>query len=71
MPCVFPVLSLKLLQLVEGAKKGEPLLAHGFVFTGGVLTTMLLLSGTLLALRSAGMALGWGFSCSLPGSSRF
>lgn len=66
MPCVFPVLSLKLLQLVEGAKKGEPLLAHGFVFTGGVLTTMLLLSGTLLALRSAGMALGWGFQLQSP-----
>lgn len=66
MPCVFPVLSLKLLQLVEGAKKGESLLSHGLVFTGGVLTTMLLLSGTLLGLRSAGMALGWGFQLQSP-----
>lgn len=66
MPCVFPVLSLKLLQLVEAAKKGERLAPHGFVFTGGVLVTMLLLSGTLLALRSAGMALGWGFQLQSP-----
>lgn len=67
MPCVFPVLSLKLLQLVEGAKKGESLVAHGFVFTSGVLFTMLLLSGTLLALRAAGLALGWGFQLQSPG----
>ena len=66
MPCVFPVLSLKLLQLLEGAKKGEGLLGHGLAFTGGVLLTMGVLSGVLMALRSAGMALGWGFQLQSP-----
>lgn len=61
MPCVFPILSLKLLQLVEGYRRGEKLFAHGVAFTGGVLLTMGVLSGLLLALRGVGMALGWGF----------
>lgn len=66
MPCVFPVLSLKLLQLVEGAQKGGRLWTHGIAFTAGVLVTMLALSGTLLALRSAGGAVGWGFQLQSP-----
>ena len=61
MPCVFPVLSLKLLDLVKGAKSSTNLMGHGVAFTGGVLATMLALSGLLLALRGAGHALGWGF----------
>lgn len=66
MPCVFPVLSLKLLQLVEGYRRGERLLPHGIAFTGGVLASMLALSGLLVALRSLGMALGWGFQLQSP-----
>lgn len=66
MPCVFPVLSLKLLQLVGGAQKGEKLLSHGIAFTGGVLVTMGVLSGILMALRGAGSALGWGFQLQEP-----
>lgn len=66
MPCVFPVLSLKLLQLVEGARKGEAIARHGIAFTAGVCTTMLVLAGALLALRGAGMALGWGFQLQNP-----
>lgn len=67
MPCVFPVLSLKLLDLVKGAKSSANLMGHGAAFTGGVLATMLALSGLLLALRGAGHALGWAFSFSPPG----
>lgn len=66
MPCVFPVLSLKLLQLVGGAQKGERLLPHGIAFTAGVLITMGILSGVLMALRGAGSALGWGFQLQEP-----
>lgn len=61
MPCVFPVLSLKILSLVDGHRRGEPLLPHGIAFTAGVLASMLVLSGVLIALRSFGMAFGWGF----------
>lgn len=67
MPCVFPVLSLKLLDLVRGAHAPGRMIAHGAAFTGGVLLTMLALSGLLLGLRGAGYALGWGFQLQSPG----
>lgn len=66
MPCVFPILSLKILQLIEGYRRGERLLPHGIAFTGGVLVTMGVLAGALLALRGVGMALGWGFQLQSP-----
>lgn len=66
MPCVFPVLSLKLLDLIEHRENRAQLAKHGFAFTGGVLASMLVISGLLLALRSAGVALGWGFQLQNP-----
>ena len=66
MPCVFPVLSLKLFGLVEESRKGMRLLPHGLAFTAGVITSMLILSGSLLALRASGAALGWGFQLQSP-----
>lgn len=66
MPCVFPVLSLKLLDLVQGAHQSQRLVGHGLAFTGGVLLSMVLLSGTLMALRTAGHAVGWGFQLQSP-----
>ena len=61
MPCVFPILSLKLLELLKGYQSGKPLLPHGTAFTAGVLVTMTVLASTLLLLRGFGMSLGWGF----------
>ena len=66
MPCVFPVLSLKLLQLIGGAQRGERLLGHGLAFTFGSVLAMAALSGVLLALRGMGSALGWGFQLQSP-----
>lgn len=66
MPCVFPVLSLKILQLVDGSRRTGPLAVHGFAFTGGVLLCMALLAGALVALRSVGWAIGWGFQLQEP-----
>ena len=66
MPCVFPVLSLKLLQLIGGAQRGERLLGHGLAFTAGSVLSMAVLSGVLLALRGMGNALGWGFQLQSP-----
>ena len=66
MPCVFPVLSLKILQLVGRGRTGESLLPHGLAFTLGVLLSMAALSGVLIALKSVGMALGWGFQLQSP-----
>ena len=67
MPCVFPVLSLKILQLVDASRRRGSLAAHGFAFTGGLLATMLVLSGLLLVLRHVGSAVGWGFQLQSPG----
>ena len=53
-------------QLIEGYRRGERLLPHGIAFTGGVLVTMGVLAGALLALRGVGMALGWGFQLQSP-----
>ena len=58
MPCVFPVLSLKALSVVEG---GERQRAHGIVYTLGVLVAFAAVAGLLLGLRAAGAAVGWGF----------
>lgn len=67
MPCVFPVLSLKVLGFVERAH-GNPRVVrvHGWAFTAGVLVSFWLLAATLLALRAGGEQLGWGFQLQSP-----
>jgi thiol:disulfide interchange protein DsbD len=67
MPCVFPVLSLKILGLVAGRRQSRAsLLAHGASFAAGVLLSMCALAGILLALKSTGTAVGWGFQLQSP-----
>ncbi len=65
MPCVFPVLSLKLIGLLENRNKGS-LAQHGFGFLIGVLASMVILAGILILLKQAGMAIGWGFQLQSP-----
>jgi thiol:disulfide interchange protein DsbD len=62
MPCVFPVLGLKILGFVEqaGNQRGR-VAAHGLVFTAGVLVSFWTLAGVLVVLRAGGDQLGWGF----------
>jgi thiol:disulfide interchange protein/DsbC/DsbD-like thiol-disulfide interchange protein len=62
MPCVFPVLGLKVLGFVRqaGADRRAVVL-HGLVFTAGVLASMWTLVAVLQSLRAAGAQLGWGF----------
>ena len=67
MPCVFPVLSLKLLGFADHAHKRARLVAGGFAYTAGVLLSFVALAGLLLALRAAGEQLGWGFQLQEPG----
>jgi len=70
MPCVFPVLSVKILAFVErgGAKANIAIgRCHAMVFTLGVLVTFWVLAGVLLALRAGGAQLGWGFQLQSPG----
>lgn len=67
MPCVFPVLSIKALNVLEQAKKHPAAVrAKGLVFAAGVIVSMLCLAGVLLALRAGGEQLGWGFQLQSP-----
>ncbi len=67
MPCVFPVLFLKGLALVQsGNEERHKLRAHGFVYTAGILVSFWALVAALLGLRAAGAVLGWGFQFQSP-----
>ncbi len=70
MPCVFPVLAIKVLAFArtgEGAGAQRTHRAHGLAYTAGVVLSFLALGGLLLALRAAGEQLGWGFQLQSPG----
>ena len=67
MPCVFPVLFLKGLALVNsGNEERSKLRAHGMVYATGILVSFWVLVGVLLGLRAAGASLGWGFQFQSP-----
>jgi thiol:disulfide interchange protein len=67
MPCVFPVLSIKAIHVVEQAKKDPGAVrAKGLVFAAGVISSMLCLAAVLLALRAGGEEIGWGFQLQSP-----
>jgi thiol:disulfide interchange protein DsbD len=66
MPCVFPVLAIK---VVGFAAHGEDPRGHriaGFAYTAGVVVSFLALGAAVLALRAAGEQLGWGFQLQSP-----
>ena len=67
MPCVFPVLSIKVLSLVRqaGAAPARVRL-HGLAYTAGVLASFLALAGLLIALKAGGAGIGWGFQLQSP-----
>jgi thiol:disulfide interchange protein DsbD len=67
MPCVFPVLFLKGLALVQsGKEERHRLRVHGLVYAVGVLVSFWILVAALLSLRAAGARLGWGFQFQSP-----
>ncbi|HYO77867.1 MAG TPA: protein-disulfide reductase DsbD domain-containing protein [Thermoanaerobaculia bacterium] len=68
MPCVFPVVSLKILSFVQAAGDDpRRVRAHGLTFAAGVLVSCWALAALLLALRAAGEEIGWGFQLQSPG----
>lgn len=67
MPCVFPVLGLKVLGFMKQAhEQSYKIRLHGLAFVGGVLAFFGMLVGLLLGLREAGVQLGWGFQLQSP-----
>ena len=67
MPCVLPVIALKILGFVSEAKN-EP--GHvrklGLIYTAGVLSSFLVLALLVVALQAAGKSAGWGFQFGNP-----
>ena len=65
MPCVFPILSMKALALVQAGHTERPW-TDGIAYLLGVLVTFAGLAGALLWLRSMGEDVGWGFQLQSP-----
>ena len=74
MPCVFPVLAIKMVSFARHAGAGptganastRSLRLQGVAYTVGVVTSFLALGALMLALRAAGEQLGWGFQLQSP-----
>lgn len=67
MPCVFPVLFLKGLALVQSSgEERKQLRSHGLVYTLGILVSFWVIVGVLLILRAGGSQAGWGFQLQSP-----
>ena len=67
MPCVLPILSLKVLGLAQGGGDRARARRHALWYTAGVLTAFAAVGLAVLGLRAAGQAMGWGFQLQQPG----
>ncbi|MDO9359708.1 MAG: protein-disulfide reductase DsbD family protein [Polaromonas sp.] len=65
MPCVFPVLAIKVVGFVQ-VRDATTRLGTGLAYSAGVVLSFLALGALLLALRAAGEQLGWGFQLQSP-----
>ncbi|MBK8475299.1 MAG: thioredoxin family protein [Opitutaceae bacterium] len=67
MPCVFPVLGIKIMGFVHQAGSDRAKVkAHGLAFAAGVLASFWTLAGVLLVARAGGSQLGWGYQLQVP-----
>ncbi len=67
MPCVFPVLALKAYGFTRMVQQEKGRVgAHAAAYTGGIIGSMLLLAGAVLAVRAGGASVGWGFQFQEP-----
>ena len=66
MPCVFPVLSIKAMSFMQTHQTNRELRIHATTYMIGVVTSFLIIATTMLSLRAAGSAVGWGFQLQSP-----
>ena len=66
MPCVFPVLALKVLSFANHSEDRHARRMNGLAYSAGVVLSFVALGGLMLVLRSAGEQLGWGFQLQSP-----
>jgi len=67
MPCVFPVLSIKVLSIASSHLSPHGRHIHGLAYSAGVISTFVAVAVVLSILRQGGEALGWGFQLQSPG----
>ena len=67
MPCVFPIISLKILSFVSmGNESSLKIRQHALSFCLGVLISFLIIGFAMIMLKQAGSYLGWGFQLQSP-----
>ncbi|MBP6297104.1 MAG: thioredoxin family protein [Acidovorax sp.] len=66
MPCVFPVLAIKVVGFTRHAQDRRAHRISGLAYTAGVVLSFLALGALMLGLRAAGEAVGWGFQLQSP-----
>lgn len=66
MPCVFPVLSLKVFAMAAQRERDDEAHLHSWVYAAGVIASFVLVAGAMLLLRAGGEAIGWGFQLQEP-----
>jgi len=66
MPCVFPVLAIKVISFTRHAEDRRAHRVSGLAYSAGVMLSFLALGALMLALRGAGEQLGWGFQLQSP-----
>ena len=66
MPCVFPILAIKVMSFTKHANDRRGHRISGMAYSAGVVFSFLALGALMLGLRSAGEQLGWGFQLQSP-----
>jgi thiol:disulfide interchange protein DsbD len=67
MPCVFPVLAIKVSSFAQVVHESKThILSHGLAYTAGIVSSLLTLALVVIGLRAAGTQVGWGFQFQEP-----
>jgi len=66
MPCVFPVLALKVMGFARKGQQAHALRVNGLSYSAGVVLSFMALGALMLSLRAAGESVGWGFQLQSP-----
>jgi thiol:disulfide interchange protein DsbD len=66
MPCVFPVLSIKVLSFTQQFQTKGERQRHGLAYTAGVVLSFVAIAAVMITLRAGGEAIGWGFQLQSP-----
>lgn len=66
MPCIFPILSLKAISLIQSSQKEANIRAESLLYFCGVLLSFICMATILIFLKNQGEAVGWGFQLQSP-----